>query len=119
MKTGLKQIVCRLLIVSLILLPFQAVQAGTIGAGQAVAATQSQADRAALMATVGRADVARQLQTMGIDPSVAQQRIAVMTDDEVRALSGNINLLPAGAKSNGWVWAVVIIVAVVIWYNWK
>jgi len=46
-------------------------------------------------------------------------RVAAMTDQEIHALSGKLESLPAGATNNGWAWAVVI--AVVIWavYRWK
>ena len=119
MKSGFMKAVCRLLIVSLMLLPFQSVQAGMLGSGQVAASASAQGEREALMSLVGRTDVARQLQTMGLDPAAAKQRVAAMTDSEVSALTGQINSLPAGANSNGWAWAVVILIGVVIWYNWK
>ena len=120
MKSRIVQMLCRVLVVSLMMLPFHAVQAGMIGSGQVAATADAAAERAALLGVVERSDVAGQLQSLGIDPATAKQRVAAMTDQEVHTLSGNIASLPAGAhSSNGWVWAVVIIVAVVIYYNWK
>ena len=49
----------------------------------------------------------------------AKDRVAAMTDQEVRTLAGNLDSLPAGAKTNGWAWAAVIIIAVWIIYAWK
>ena len=119
MKFSAIKMVCHLLVVSMLLLPFQTIQAGMIGADQAVAATSAQADRASVLSLINRSDVASQLQTLGLDPQTAKDRVAAMTDEEVRSLTGNLNSLPAGAWSNGWTWAAVIIIAVVLWYTWK
>ncbi|OGA27565.1 MAG: hypothetical protein A3I01_06835 [Betaproteobacteria bacterium RIFCSPLOWO2_02_FULL_65_24] len=68
---------------------------------------------------MGRSEVASQLQALGMDLKIAKDRVAAMTDQEIHALSGKLESLPAGATNNGWAWAVVI--AVVIWavYRWK
>lgn len=117
MKSAITRMICRLLVFSLLVLPFQA-QAGLIGTGQAASAT-GQVDRTAVLSLVNRADVAGQLQAMGLDPRAAGERIAAMTDNEVRSLAGKVDSLPAGAKSSGWAWALVIVLAVVLYYNWK
>jgi hypothetical protein len=119
MKSGMMRFICRMLIVALAGLPFQSVQAGMIGTGQVVAVAGSQADRSAVLSLISRSDVASQMQSMGVDSKTALDRVAAMTDQEVRALAGNIDSLPAGARSNGWTIAVVLIIAVVLWYNWK
>ena len=119
MNSTLMKMVCRMLIVALAMMPIQASYAGMIGADQVVTVASAQADRSAVLSLLSRSDVASQLQSVGVDPKVAMSRVAAMTDQEVRALAGQIESLPAGAKSNGWVWAVVIIIGVVSWYNWK
>ena len=106
------------MMVSILLLPFQMIHAGMIGADQAAAAASAQADRASVLSLMNRSDVASQLQTLGLDPQTAKDRVAAMTDKEVRSLAGNLDSLPAGALSD-WGWAAVIIIAIVIWYNWK
>lgn len=118
MKSAAIKMICRFLMVSMVLLPFQTIQAGMIGTDQVAAAASAQADRAAVLTMVSRSDVAGQLQTLGVNPSVAKDRVAAMTDEEIRALAGKLDSVPAGAAS-GWVWAAVIIIAVVLWYNWK
>jgi hypothetical protein len=110
--------VCRFLIVALMALPFQSVQAGMIGTDKAVAAGMT-AERGAVLAMISRADVQAQLAERGLDPKVAGDRVMAMSDDEVRSLAGQLDSAPAGAKSNGWAWAAVIIIALVIWYRWK
>lgn len=100
----------------MVMLPFQSLQAGMIGADQVAAAAGAQAERQALLSMIGRSEVASQLQSLGVDLNTAKDRVAAMTDEEVRSLAGQLNSLPAGAN-NGWVWAAVIIIGVLIWYN--
>ena len=117
---GFVKTISRLLVVSMLLLPFQAIQAGMVSTDQVSATASVQAQRAMVMSMVSRADVASQLQTMGIDSSSAQARVAAMTDSEVQTLANQIDSLPAGAHSNnGWWIAAVVIIAILIWYNWK
>lgn len=113
------RMICRFLILVMAMLPFQTVQAGMIGTDQVASAMSAQADRASVLSLMSRSDVASQLQALGLDPQVAKDRVAAMTDEEVRSLAGKLDSLPAGARSNGWAWAAVIIIAIVIWYNWK
>ncbi|HUN69616.1 MAG TPA: PA2779 family protein [Burkholderiales bacterium] len=108
--------ICRLLVISIVMLPFQTLQAGMIGADQVVAAAGAQAERQAILGLVSRSDIASQLQSLGVDARTASDRVAAMTDEEVRSLAGQLNSLPAGA-TDGWVWAAVIIIGVLIWYN--
>jgi hypothetical protein len=116
MKSAVMRMICRFLIASLTVLSFGTANAGMIGVDQL--ATSAQSDRAAVMTLVARSEVASQLAARGIDPQLAQSRIAAMSDPEVQALKGQIDALPAGANSDwGWV-AAVIVIAIVVWYFW-
>lgn len=119
MKLAAFRMICRLLIASLMVLSFTTAHAGLIGVDQMSAASAgAQADRIALMNLVARSEVASQLQQQGVDPQMAQERIASMTDSEIAALKGQIDALPAGANS-GWGWvAAVIVIGVIVWYFW-
>ena len=121
MKSAGIKMVCRLLVVALMLLQFPMVQAGMIGADQVVSAASAQADRNAVASVLSRSEVASQLQSMGVDAKLVQDRVAALTNDEVHALAGNLNSLPAGAMANGWIWVIVIAVGLAIFskYNWK
>lgn len=116
-STAFFRMLCRLLIVSLFAMPFSPAMAGMIGTDEALAASAAQTSRATVLAALSRADVATQLQSQGVDPSAAKVRVASMTDQEVTSLAGQIDSLPAGANSNGWV--AVIIIAVIVWYFYK
>jgi hypothetical protein len=112
----MKAVICRLLIVLMAWAPYQIAQAGMIATDKVVAST-SQADRAAVASFVSRADVASQLQSFGIDASSARDRVAAMSDDEVRYVAGRIDSMPAGANGAGIV--IVILLIVFAWWIWK
>lgn len=113
MNASLLRIISRLLIVCLIALPFQA-NAGLIGTDQVVSSTQAQAARDAVLSYVARGDVAQQLQSLGLTPQTAKDRVAALTDAEVSKLAGQIESMPAGADGGGLI--VLILVGVLIWW---
>lgn len=122
MRSTLFKSICRLLVVTMFFLSFQSAQAGMIGADQVASAHSGQADRAALLSALGRSEVSSQLQAMGIDPGLAKERVAAMTDEEVRTLAGKVNQLPAGADISGWGWvAIVVVIAAIAYFafGWK
>lgn len=45
---------------------------------------------------LARADVQARMQAMGVDPGAARDRVEALADDEVAALAGEIERLPAG-----------------------
>jgi len=100
MKCSYVRVVSSILVVCMTALPLQA-QAGLIGTGEAVAAAQAQAARAAVAGFVDRAEAAGQLQALGLSPQAARQRVAALTDAEAAALADRINGLPAGAGGQG------------------
>ena len=115
MRSTMKKMTCRALVVSMLALSFQTANAGMIGADQAAAAGSAQTERALVVSLLDRADAAGQLQSLGVDPSTARQRVAAMTDQEVHALAQDIQTAPAGALSSGG-WLAVVLIAVAIWY---
>ena len=118
MRAALFRTICRFLIASLMMMSFTA-SAGMIGVDQLAASSSAHLDRAAVLAVLDRPEVVSQLQSQGLDPLVARERVASMSDREVQALNGEIDSLPAGAKSNnGWTIAAVVVVAILIWYLW-
>jgi len=110
--------ICRMLIVSMMFLSFHA-SAGMIGTDQvANAAASTVSERAHIHSMLSRADVASQLHSLGVDVKAAQDRVAVMTDDEARSLAGQLPTMPAGADSDGWLIAAVVVAAVLLWWWW-
>ena len=114
MKTFFRRFVCRLLAVSLVALPYAAhTQAALIGVDQALAA-QRQAERDKLRSFVARADVQRQLATLGVGTAAAAERTNALTDDEVQQLAGRIDSLPAGADVSLSVLLLLLIVILLL-----
>jgi hypothetical protein len=113
MKTVALKMLCRLLVVALMALPMHPALAGMIGTDAALAAASTQADRDAITGALNRSDVARQLQSQGVDPEAVKLRVAAMTDAEAHALAGQIAAAPAGADS-GWI-IVALVIAALVW----
>ena len=119
MKSMGTRMVCRFLIACLMMMQLPMAQAGMLGAEQVASAASAQSDRAALVAAVHRAEVAGQLQSLGVDPRLARERVAALTNDEAHQLAGKLETLPAGALTNGWGWALLIVIGLVVYFNWK
>lgn len=118
MKAKFVAAVCRLLIVSLAFVSCQST-AGMIGTDQVALAGAAQGDRALISSVLSRTEVARQLQAFGVDVKAAQDRVVALTDDEARTLAGKLHQVPAGADGNGWAFAAIIIVGLLLWWRWR
>jgi len=114
----MNNMLCRLLIALMAWTPFQMAHAGMIGTEQFVSSTSS-ADRTTVLNVLSRTDVASQLQSLGINPAQARDRVQAMSDQEITALASRLDSLPAGASSSGGWILVIIIVAAVWWYMYK
>lgn len=54
------------------------------------------AQREQVLNFLARSDVQARMQSMGVDPAAARDRVAALSDEEVATLSGEIERLPAG-----------------------
>ena len=113
MRSSFVRILSRILIVCMIGLPFQA-HAGLIGTDQVVTAEQALAARDMVAGVLSRAEVASQLQALGLTPEAAKDRVASLTDAEVSKLAGQIQSLPAGADGGALI--LLILIGVLIWW---
>lgn len=109
----LRTFTCRTLVVSMLALSAHGAGAGMIGAEQAMPAA-AQADRTMVLEVLARADTAAQLESMGVDPQAARDRVAVMGEQEVTQLAQDIRNAPAAGS--GWGVVAVVLVAAAIWY---
>ena len=112
------KIISRLLIALMIWMPYQIATAGMIGTDQVVAST-AQMDRTTVLNFLSRSDVANKIQSLGIDPATANDRVAAMTGQEVQSLAGKINSMPAGAMSTGAAILLIVIIAAAVWWFWQ
>jgi len=117
MKAFFSCFICRLVMLSTIVLPYSAhTQAALIGTEQAVARVQAQSERDKVRSFVARADVQNQLAGLGLSAAGASERVNALTDDEVQQLAGKIDSLPAGADAGVVTVLLVIVLVLVIFY---
>lgn len=114
MNLAFKKTTCRALVVSVLALSFQTAHAGLIGADQAAAGT-ADTQRALVLSTLDRVEVAASLQAAGVDPQAARERVRTMTDQEVHAMVQDMQSAPAGAIDALGI-AAVLLVAAAVWY---
>lgn len=62
-----------------------------------------------VQAFMARDDVRIQLQAQGVDPAMASQRVAALTDSELQRLAQNIQDMPAGGDVLGVILVVLLI----------
>src|SRR5881396_2599716 len=104
MTAFFKRFICRLVILSSIVLPYSAnTQAAMIGTGQAIANVEAQ--RAKVKDFVARADVQRKL------AALARRRRA---DAEAQLIAGRIDTLPAGGVGTEVALAIILILLLFI-----
>lgn len=115
MKSVTMNILCRVLILAMLSLSFQTASAGIISTDQAVAAATVQTDRAVVMAALSRSEITTQMQAQGLDPAIARERVASMTDQELHSLAGSIDSAPAGADGT---LAAVVVIGLLVWFIW-
>jgi hypothetical protein len=114
MNYALKQSLCRFLAVALMLLPYETGQASMIGTDLAVQPANVQADRNALSSFLSRAQTVTELRALGLDPQVAQDRVAAMTDAEVSSLAGKMSALPAGGDGLILILLIVLVIYLIV-----
>ena len=102
-----------LLIPAFLCLGLQApVQAGMVGTDAVLIQEQSAAERARVLATLGREDVRQGLVAFGVDPQSAQDRVLALSDEEVSQMAGRLDQLPAGGDALGVVVFIFVLLLV-------
>ncbi|WP_372592589.1 PA2779 family protein [Guyparkeria sp.] len=86
---------------------------GMVTTQEAVNADQASADRERITELLARDDVRSQLVAQGVDPAEVEQRVAALSDEEVRQMSERLDQLPAGANSVVGVLLAVFIILLV------
>lgn len=109
------------IVLSLSLINFgmiQTVQAAMVSTEQvaqmATSVDQGATGHARLTAALARADVRAEMARLGVDPALAVERVAALTDDEAASLADRIDSLPAGADGGGIIGALVLIFVVLL-----
>ena len=119
MKTVWTRTICRLLAALMIWAPFHVAQAGMIGADQVATAGSAAADRSTVLSYLSRSEVAGRLQSLGIDPATAQERVAALSDQEAQNLAQRIQAMPAGASDAGAILLLAVVIGVIWWFFFR
>lgn len=112
MQSILFRFICRIMAITMMMLPFQTGQAGMIGTDQAHAAAAAQLDRGVVISYLNRAQTVSEFQALGLDPEAARDRVAAMSDADISTLAGKIHSAPAGGDGL----IAVILVVFFIWF---
>ncbi len=97
-----------------------AARAELIGTEQITAQAQGDAsaqiarDRQTLDHFMARQDVQREMQALGVDPQVAQQRLAALSNAEVEQLAGRVQSLPAAGAIGFQEMVIILLVAILV-----
>ena len=113
MEALFRRFICRLLVVSTIVLPYSThTQAAMIGTGQAIGSVEAQ--RGKVQSFVARADVQSQLAALGVEATGVSERVNALTDDEAQQVAGRIDTLPAGGVGTEVALALILILLLFI-----
>jgi hypothetical protein len=83
-------------------------------------AQPARADADRVLQLMSRADVQQQLRSLGVDVERAKARIAALTDEEIRRITGQVDALPAGGDMEPVLIGILIgIVAAIAYFYWK
>lgn len=94
------------------LLTGMSAQAGMIGTESLVAAQTRDSSLATVSSFMAHAEVQQQLEAWGVEPALASERVAQLSDEELQTLAQNIEAQPAGGVL--WVLGVVFVVLLVL-----
>jgi hypothetical protein len=108
-----KRFISSVLIVSLtgISLPMQA-SASIVSTNEAASTAASHAERERVIGFFSRDDVRRSLESQGVDPQAAINRVNTLSDQEVQELAKRIDQAPVGGDVLGLLFTVFVILLV-------
>ncbi|HEU5467819.1 MAG TPA: PA2779 family protein [Steroidobacteraceae bacterium] len=85
--------------------------AGMVGTAEAIASERNGA-RAAIDATLARADVRAELERMGVDPAAVEGRLDALSEAELAALADQVGEAPAGGDALAVIGIVFVILLI-------
>jgi hypothetical protein len=95
-------------------IPIRGVVAGIVSTDELIETQMAADSRDKVSSFLAREDVRRQMETMGVDPSQIESRLATLSDSEVRYLAQQIDQMPAGQGAIGLIIVIGIVVVVVL-----
>ena len=90
------------------------IQAAMISTEQVLNTSQSNPDRARLIAFLEREDVQKQLVSWGLDKEMAKARVNTLTDEELSQVAHQMDQLPAGGDGLGVIVGAAVLIFLVL-----
>lgn len=90
----------------------ESARAGVIGTEQYLESLDRETAITRVEAVLARAEIKAELERLGVDTELASQRVAALTDEELRTLSTELESLPAGGSVLGTIGVVFIVLLV-------
>ena len=113
MLKNFKQIISSCLIVCITFAGFpMAAQAGMVTTDEVSSVGAAASNRDKVSAFLAREDVRQAVQSQGVSPQAASERVKAMSDVEVAQLAGRIDQAPAGGDVLGILFTVFIVLLV-------
>ncbi len=72
------------------------------------------ADRDRVNTFIGREDVRREFENLGVDPDEAAARVSVLSDQEISSIAGRLDELPAGESAVGAIVGAAVLIFIVL-----
>ncbi len=95
-------------------MPIGVAKAEMVTTDQVIERSDPAEDRTQVMDFMLREDVQQQLTTLGVDPEEAARRVASLSDEEIQAIAGRLDELPAGQNGVGAVVGAILIIFLVL-----
>lgn len=111
MRATLRTLMVGWLSAALMLIGFPA-QAAMIGTESVVSADARASNLATVQQFIARDEVRSQMEGMGVDPALAAERVASLSDTELQQMAFNIESQPAGAGALAVIGVVFIILLI-------
>lgn len=90
----------------------QSASAAIISTQSALAAQERQERVSAIQHQLAREDVQQQMMALGVDPEMAQERVASLTEAELQQLQQHLDKLPAGGSLVGVIGVVFVVLLI-------
>jgi hypothetical protein len=101
-------------ITALVSAPAGQARAALIGTDQVIGEAAAVSERERVASFLEREDVRSQLAMLGIDAAEAAARVASLSDEEVRRISGHLSELPSGEGAIGAVIGAAVLIFLVL-----
>ena len=90
----------------------ESARAGVIGTELYIESLDREAALTRVEAVLAREEVKAELERLGVDAKLTSERVAALTDEELRTLATNLENLPAGGSLLGTIGVVFIVLLV-------